>query len=80
MKLTEVPIGAEVRVDASSLDRKTTLRLCELGLRPGCVVCVVQRTLFGGTVVACGGHRLALDKLTAGSVRTCTLTAAASAA
>jgi hypothetical protein len=30
----------------------------------------MQRTAFGGTVVACGGHRLALDKRIASRVLT----------
>jgi Fe2+ transport system protein FeoA len=70
VKLTEAPIGAPLRIERAALDAQTTLRLCEIGLRPGCVVCVMQRTVFGGTVVVCGGHRLALDKATADGVTT----------
>ncbi|MDR1188248.1 MAG: ferrous iron transport protein A [Bifidobacteriaceae bacterium] len=70
MKLTEAPLGAPLRIERAALDAKTALRLCEIGLRPGCVVCVMQRTVFGGTVVVCGGHRLALDRATAASVTT----------
>ncbi|MDR3107289.1 MAG: ferrous iron transport protein A [Bifidobacteriaceae bacterium] len=71
MKLTEAPLGALLRVERATLDAKTTLRLGEIGLRTGCLVCVMQRTVFGGTVVVCGGHRLALDKATAAGVRAC---------
>ncbi|MDR1393375.1 MAG: ferrous iron transport protein A [Bifidobacteriaceae bacterium] len=70
MRLSEAPLGAKLRVERSSLDKQLALRLCELGLRPGCEVCVMQRTVFGGTVVVCGGHRLALDKATAAGVLT----------
>ncbi|MDR1442632.1 MAG: ferrous iron transport protein A [Bifidobacteriaceae bacterium] len=74
VKLTEAPLGAPLRIEKAALDGQTALRLCEIGLRPGCVVCVMQRTVFGGTVVMCGGHRLALDKATAASVTTSLIT------
>ncbi|MDR0365634.1 MAG: ferrous iron transport protein A [Bifidobacteriaceae bacterium] len=70
MKLSEAPVGCTLSVEQAELDAKTALRLSEIGLRPGCVVCVMQRTAFGGTVVACGGHRLALDKRIASRVLT----------
>ncbi|WP_051341067.1 FeoA family protein [Azospirillum halopraeferens] len=44
-------------------------RLSDLGLRPGAVVRVLRRGADGGTVVACGDTRLALDGGTAARVR-----------
>jgi Fe2+ transport system protein FeoA len=79
VKLADAPIGAQLCVESAPLDAKTTLRLGELGLRPGCVICVLKRTVFGGTVVACGGQRLALDKATAALVVTRPLNLAAAA-
>lgn len=75
MRLSDAPLGATLTVERASLDREVALRLCELGLRPGCEVCVMQRTVFGGTVVVCAGHRLALDKATAAGVMTCPVAA-----
>ena len=44
------------------------LRARELGLRPGAIIRITQRTLFGGTVLDVSGSRLALDRVTANNI------------
>jgi ferrous iron transport protein A len=65
-----------VRLDDAALDDAARLRMCEIGLRPGAVVRVVQCAAFGGRVIACGHQRFALDAATAAALRGTQLTAA----
>lgn len=51
-----------------ALDDRHAFRLAELGIRPGMTVRVVQRTGFGGRVLACGTARIALDRDTAAHI------------
>jgi ferrous iron transport protein A len=65
VKLAECPVGATLRLVGDALDPRDGLRLRELGLREGCLICVEQRAGFGGRVVRCGAQRFALDAATA---------------
>ena len=58
MDLLELPVGATARITSVDLGgpADVTLRLRELGLRPGAVLQVVNRAAFGGRVLAvCSG-------------------------
>ncbi len=68
MRLSDAPIGVELRLGASRLDDGATLRLSELGLRSGTVIRVLQRAGFDGRLIAVGSARLALDGRTAGGI------------
>lgn len=48
-----------------SIDVPDPLRAAEIGVRPGAILYVTQRSAFGGVVVAVDGSRLALDAATA---------------
>ncbi|MFR7426343.1 MAG: FeoA family protein [Bifidobacterium pullorum] len=61
--------GDTVIVDGIDLDERHRFRLMELGLRAGVVIRVVQRSGFGGRVVARGPERIALDGGTARAIR-----------
>ncbi len=61
MKLSSWPVHKQARVVSLGID-SGHLRARELGLRPGAIVRITQRTLFGGTVLDVDGGRLALDK------------------
>lgn len=61
MKLSSWPLKKQARVISLGIE-SGRLRARELGLRPGAIIRVTQRTLFGGTVLDIGGTRLALDK------------------
>jgi Fe2+ transport system protein FeoA len=58
-----------VTIDEAALDQDVRLRLSELGIRAGGSAKVLHRSSLAGTVLACGGQRLALDSGTAKSVR-----------
>ena len=61
--------GDTVIVDSVDLDERHRFRLMELGLRTGVTIRVVQRSGFGGRVVARGPERIALDGGTARAIR-----------
>lgn len=67
MKLSSCPLRQQARVVSLGIET-SRLRARELGLRPGAVVRVTQRTLFGGTVVDVAGTRLALDRASASRI------------
>ena len=54
-----------VVVDGIDLDDRHRFRLCEIGLAPGAGLRVMQRSAFGGRVVAFGNERVAVDGGTA---------------
>lgn len=60
MKLSSWPVQTQARVVSLGIE-SGHLRARELGLRPGAIIRVTQRTLFGGTVLDVDGCRLALD-------------------
>lgn len=60
--------GDTVIVDGIDLDERHRFRLMELGLRAGVIIRVVQRSGFGGRVVARGPERIALDGGTARAI------------
>ncbi len=66
------------RVSGVLLPPDVTTRLGDLGLRPGIVVTLLQNQGSGGTLVACGDARVALDADTAARVRLVTLEGEAS--
>lgn len=66
--LGSVAVGAEATLVGLDLANATRLRLSELGLRPGAVVRVLNRTPGGGRVVGLGAGRVAVDRATAGAV------------
>ena len=65
MTLRDIPEGAHVRLTGLRLSDEVTLRLREMGLRPGAVARVIQHAAFGGRVVAIAGSRYAIDAQTA---------------
>ncbi len=67
MKLSSWPLRQQARVVSLGISADR-LRARELGLRPGSVVRITQRTLFGGTVVDVAGARLALDRASASHI------------
>lgn len=66
--LGSVAVGVEATLVGLDLADATRLRLSELGLRPGAVVRVLNRTPGGGRVVGLGAGRVAVDRATAGAV------------
>ncbi len=69
MTLRDCPRAMRVVVDGIDLDDRHRFRLCEIGLAPGAGLRVVQRSAFGGRVVAFGNERVAVDGGTARAVR-----------
>ncbi len=69
MTLRDCPRAMRVVVDGIDLDERHRFRLCEIGLAPGAGLRVVQRSAFGGRVVAFGNERVAVDGGTARAVR-----------
>ncbi|MBM9433643.1 ferrous iron transport protein A [Flaviflexus equikiangi] len=67
MKLSSWPANQQARVVSLGIE-SGRLRARELGLRPGAIVRVTQRTLFGGTVLDIDGGRLALDRAAAARI------------
>ena len=59
----------EPQEDGIDLDDRHRFRLCEIGLAPGAGLRVMQRSAFGGRVVAFGNERVAVDGGTARAVR-----------
>ncbi len=69
MRLNRWPAKIQARVVDVDVDSAARLRARELGLRPGALIRITQRTLFAGTVVDVAGTRLALDPATAAAIR-----------
>lgn len=62
--LADTPVGTRATVVSSTADPALVRRLAELGLRPGALLTVVQRTAGGGRVVDTGSARYAIDNRT----------------
>ena len=69
MTLRDCPRAMRVVVDGIDLMTGTGSALCEIGLAPGAGLRVMQRSAFGGRVVAFGNERVAVDGGTARAVR-----------
>jgi len=54
-------MGMSMRVTGAFVDARAARFLATLGVAPGAQVELVQRTAFGGRVVAIGADRVALD-------------------
>ena len=61
MTLRDCPRAMRVVVDGIDLDDRHRFRLCEIGLAPGAGLRVMQRSAFGGRVVAFGNERVAVE-------------------
>ncbi len=68
MRLDEAPIGSRLHVTGATLDARAARLLATLGVTPGAHIELVQRTAFGGRVVAIGADRVALDNGTCRNV------------
>lgn len=61
MLLRDCRVNARVRLMELNLAPDCSLRVQELGLRPGAEATVTQRAAFGGVVLNVGGARVAVD-------------------
>ncbi|MDN5558683.1 MAG: ferrous iron transport protein A [Ruaniaceae bacterium] len=63
MTVNECRVRQPLRV--VSLNLSDALRAAEIGVRPGALIHVTQKSAFGGVVLAVDGGRIALDAATA---------------
>ncbi|HJD87834.1 MAG TPA: ferrous iron transport protein A [Bifidobacterium animalis] len=75
LTLETCPLNTDVVIRDIALDERHRFRMLELGLRDGVTVRAVQKSNFGGRVVAKGTERIALDESTARSIHVTTTTA-----
>lgn len=68
VSLRDAKPGKPYTMTGTSLDDRHAFRLEEMGLRTGTMLTVIQRTNFGGRVVASGTQRIAIDGGTARSI------------
>ena len=68
MTLDSVPTGTPVVLGRPEVPADRALRLAQLGLRPGATVVPLHRTAGGGRVVAVGDARVAVARVTLGSI------------
>jgi ferrous iron transport protein A len=68
VSLRDAKPGKPYTMTGTSLDDRHAFRLEEMGLRKGTMLTVIQRTNFGGRVVASGTQRIAIDGGTARSI------------
>lgn len=61
MQLRQCPLNQRLCLTKVDCGDAYSLRLCELGLRPGAQVIVTQKASFGGLVLNVSGSRLAVD-------------------
>ena len=61
MQLHQCPVRQRLCLTKVDCGDEYSLRLCELGLRPGVEVTVTQKASFGGLVLNVSGSRLAVD-------------------
>ncbi|WP_314686260.1 FeoA family protein [uncultured Bifidobacterium sp.] len=61
----DCPMNSDMVITEIDLDSRHGFRLEELGLRRGTTIRVVQRSAFGGRVLARGPERIAVDGGTA---------------
>ena len=69
MTLEQCPLNTDMVIEGIGLDDRHRFRMRELGLRDGVTVRVIQKSNFGGRVVAKATERIALDKATADCIR-----------
>lgn len=62
-------MNSDMVITGIDLDSRHGFRLEELGLRRGTTIRVVQRSAFGGRVLARGPERIAVDAGTARRIR-----------
>lgn len=72
MELRECPQQETVYLLRVETDRDQRWRLAELGFVPGCPLRVLGRGIGGGTLIALGDGRIALDAETSRRVRVST--------
>ncbi|MDD6461717.1 MAG: FeoA family protein [Bifidobacteriaceae bacterium] len=65
LTLRDAKTGEQYVMAGTTLDDRHAFRLEEMGLRQGTALQVIQRTNFGGRVVASGTQRIAIDGGTA---------------
>ena len=73
--LSDVRDGRDLQVTAVLLGPAVTLRLAELGIRPGQRVQLSHRSAGGGRVLMVDDSRIALDSTTAGGIEVAELVA-----
>ena len=61
MTLERCPVGSEVEIRRVTIEERYRFRLGELGLREHERIRVLQKTSFGGRVLAHGRDRMAVD-------------------
>ncbi len=61
MNLKDCPLHTKVRIVDPAADEKFSLRLQELGIRPGAEFTKVNRSSVSGVVINVGGTRIAVD-------------------
>ena len=61
MQLRQCPLQQRLSLTKVDCGEEYTLRLGELGLRPGAEVIITQKASFGGLVLNVSGSRLAVD-------------------
>lgn len=70
MTLEELSTGRDARVLAVERRGPTALRLMEMGLVPGALVCIRKRAPFGGPMeVNVSGYRLSIRNAEASALR-----------
>ena len=77
MLLAKAPLLCPVTVTKVDIAPGSQLRAFEMGLRPGAVVSVMQKGIFGGVVLDISGARLAIDRHTAKQISAETIAGAA---
>ncbi len=65
MNLAQCPPKTKARLTGLAVDPQFTLRMHELGLRPGAEFTVITRAAFGGFIINLSGTRVAVDRLSA---------------
>ena len=69
MLLARCPLRTRVRITSVDVENSYSLRLQELGVRPGAEFSVVNRAAFGGLVINIAGARIAVDHRSAKKIR-----------
>ena len=62
MSLEQTKTGSEVKVISITLPENILGRLLDLGILPGTTLEIVSPSLYGASVVACRGNRIAMDR------------------
>ena len=61
MNLNDCPLHTKARIVDPAADQRFSLRLQELGIRPGAEFTKVNRSSVSGVVMNVGGTRIAID-------------------